>query len=696
MIGSPAHILVVDDDPWIRKLLAQILRRYGYAVETAENGQQAIDYIKHHPDLILMDADMPVLDGITACQQIKKLPDAENIPIVMVTAIVETQWIDSAYAAGATDYITKPVNMDVLRNRLDYILQAKRAKEALFEEKEKALVTLTSICDGVITTDAKGMVDFLNPVAAQLTGWTTQEARGLPLNQVFSIINENTQQPIEFLIQHCLEECEEVKENGTILIHRQRKKQFAIENSAAPIRDRKGYLIGVVLVLHDVTETRKMTKELSYKAKHDALTGLYNRLEFHAQLKNILTCQRDENIHHALLFMDLDRFKIVNDTCGHEAGDQLLKNVALILQKTVDAHITFGKATLARLGGDEFGLLLENCTLQPALDIANNLCKSIEGFNFFWENDDKEKSIFRIGISIGLVQISAQMSNPKSIVAMADTACYAAKNAGRNGVHIYQENEEILQVQNLQWVSLINSNLEKDQGFFLFYQPIISLQDNTKNYYEILLRMNDHEEGLVPPGAFLSVASRYNLMPSLDRWVITKILNWLSEYPKHLDKLTLTTINISAYSLNDPHFLDTVINKITEIEIPTHKLCFEIAETTALNNFTGVLDFMIALKKLGCRFALDNFCSGIASFTHLRNLPVDFLKIDGSLIKSIVSNKIDYAMVKSINDIAHLMQIQTIAENVENQATLDKLKEIAVDYVQGYWIAEPMKIDFIK
>jgi len=380
-----------------------------------------------------------------------------------------------------------------------------------------------------------------------------------------------------------------------------------------------------------------MTQELSYKAKHDALTGLYNRLEFQIQLKYILEGSRDKNIQHALLYMDLDRFKIVNDTCGHEAGDQLLKDVALILQEIVNRHTSFTQATL-----------------------ANSLCKGIENLRFFWQNEEQEKRVFSIGISIGLVAISVLMDNPKSIIAMADTACYAAKNAGRNGVHIYQEDNEMPSAHNIQWVSMINDNLEKDSGFYLFYQSITPLtsHNDVNDCYEILLRMNDQQEHL-------------------------------STQPQHLDNLTLITINISGYSLNDSLFLETIINYLEESEISTHKFCFEIAETTVLNNLTGVLDFVIALKKLGCRFALDNFGTGIASFAYLKYLPVDFLKIDGSLIKNIISDPVDYAMVKSINDIAHLMQIQTIAESVENQATLDKLKEIQVDYVQGYWIAEP-------
>jgi len=274
---------------------------------------------------------------------------------------------------------------------------------------------------------------------------------------------------------------------------------------------------------------------------------------------------------------------------------------------------------------------------------------------------------------------------------MADAACYVAKNAGRNSFHVYQETDKNPPDQNIQWVSLINDNLEKNQGLSLFYQPIISLENNSKlgNHYEILLRMNDRQNRLVPPGAFLSAATRYHLMPSLDTWVICSLLTWLIKHPQHLEELTSSTINISGYSLADSNFLNTVVNCLNNTKVPTNKLCFEISEVTAITNLTGVLNFITALKKLNCQFAIDNFGSGIASFAYLKKLPIDILKIDGTLVKDIVNDKVNHAMVKSINDIAHLMQFKTVAESVENQATLDELTEIKVDYVQGYWISEP-------
>jgi len=692
MIEPRARILVVDDAPWTRGLLMQVLKKYGYQVDTAEDGQQAIDYfIDHHPDLIMMDADMPVLDGVAACARLRELPEARYLPIIIVTAFVEREWVDRAYAAGATDFITKPINWDVLRNRIHYILQAKQAEEALFQEKEKAQVTLASIGDGVITTDAWGRVEYLNAVASKLTGWQTEEALGLPLSQVFSIIDEHSQQPIAFPIHRCLEEGKMVElSDNTVLVHRQQHKRFAIEDSAAPIKDRHGHIIGVVLVFHDVSETRKMTQELSYKAKHDALTGLINLHEFKLRLKQVLT--PPFSAEHALLYMDLDQFKQVNDTCGHEAGDQLLKDVALLLQQQLAHYAGFAQATLARLGGDEFGLLLEQCPLAVALEIANSFCERIYQFKFFWLNQNQEKGVFTIGISIGLVPITAYLNHQQSLLAMADAACYAAKNAGRNQVRVYQKSDSQSLDYNIQWVAWINENIEKNQGFSLFYQAIEPCHPHQVTGHEILLRMTDPQGNLVLPGAFLSAASRYNLMTALDLWVIRTTLNWLKQHQQQLEQLLFCSINVSAAAISDSHFLKTLTHLIEHTPIPAEKLCFEISEPTAITYLTGVIEFMTTLKQLGCQLTLDDFGSGLSSFAYLKQLPVDFLKIDSALISTLATDAIDEALVQAINDIAQRMGLKTIAEGVENQIILDKLKIIGVDYVQGYWLSEPQAL----
>jgi diguanylate cyclase (GGDEF)-like protein/PAS domain S-box-containing protein len=698
MTDRQAHILVADDAPLTRGLLMQVLTKSGYRVKAVENGQQAFDYFKRHcPDLILMDADMPVLNGVAACARLRQLPEAKRLPIVIITAFVEREWIDRAYAAGATDYITKPLNWDVLRNRVHYILQAKQAEEALFREKEKAQITLASIGDGVITTDAQGQVEYLNPIATKLTGWQTQAAQGHPLSHVFSIIDDHSEQTIAFPVQRCLTEgCVIELPNNVALVHRKSGKKFAIESSAAPIKDCKNRIIGIVLVFHDVTDNRKMTQELAYKAKHDALTGLYNLHEFKLQLKHALYCLRHENTQHILLYMDLDRFKTVNDTCGHEAGDQLLKDIAFTLQKKIDTHTDFSKATLARLGGDEFGLLLENCPLSLALRMAEHLCEAIENFRFFWKNE-QQTGIFTVGISIGVVTIATQTMHPKNVLAMADAACYTAKNTGRNCVHVYQASDVQPLGQNVHWVSLITENIDTNQGFSLFYQSIVPLDKAiSERCYEILLRMEDEQGHLVLPGAFLSAATRYNLMPILDFWVIRTTLHWLVNHPQQVDLLTFCTINISGHSLADQDFLKSVVHYVSNIPIPANKLCWEISETTALTNFTGVLEFMKTFKKMGYRFVLDDFGSGLAAFNCLKDLPVDFLKIDGNFVKNIASDDVDHALVKAINDIAHLMQFRTIAEGVKNEIIFNKLKAIKTDYVQGYWLSQPQPLKAMR
>lgn len=678
---NKAHILVVDDAPLIRGLLSQVLEKYGYDVSTAENGQQAIEcFIAQHPDLILMDADMPVLDGVKACAQLRKLPEAKHLPIVMVTSFAEKNWVDGAYLAGATDYVTKPVNWDVLRNRIRYILQAKQAEEALFQEKEKAQVTLASIEDGVITTDVKGAIDYLNPVAMKLTGWSTRRAKGNSLKEVFNLTHEQTQEPIIFPIQDCLTAGKAiVLSQGILLNNHHTQTQFAIESSAAPIRDRQGQVIGSVLVFHDVTENRKMTQALAYKATHDALTRLYNLQEFKNRLNHLFNLKPIPS--GALFYMDLDQFKVVNDTCGHEAGDQLLRDVATILKGQIEEY--YSQFTLARLGGDEFGLLLEQCSISDALQLGNILCAAIEKFQFYWQERGRQ-AVFSIGVSIGLVPIDPLLADPKQLLTQADAACYVAKNAGRNQVHLYQKQDEQQLDRDFQWISVLNDNLEQSKGLFLHHQPILALhiQTTEDQRYEILLRMDNHQGQLVPPSAFLSAAARYNLTSTLDLWTIRQLFTWLKNIPQFPSQLKLH-INLNDASITDFSFVSTLLSLLTASPIPCQQLCFEFSELAVLTHFTDSQTLMLSLKQHGCQLALENFGAGLASFTHLKKLPIDFLKIDASLISNLLNDNLDSATVEAMNRLAHLMNLKTIADGVKNPAILEQLRNISLDYGQG-------------
>ena len=555
-----------------------------------------------------------------------------------------------------------------------------QAEAALYAEKERALVTLQSIGDAVITTDIEGRVEFLNPVAEALTGWSNSDARGVSLPRVFKIVNEFTRLPVESPVDKVLREGIIVGlANHTVLIARN-GREYAIEDSAAPIRARDGRILGVVLVFHDVSEKRKLTHQLSHQARHDALTGLINRSEFESQLEELLDSATNQLKQHALLYLDLDQFKVVNDTCGHGAGDELLRQLTAHIQRKVRESDTF-----ARLGGDEFGVLLENCPLDQALRVATILLDEVRIFRFIWLD-----KTFAVGVSIGLVAITEASGNSANVLAAADTACYAAKDKGRNRVQVYSPDDSEMAERHgeMHWVARIAKAFEEDR-FQLHYQPIVPVQEaaqNKEQHFEVLLRMLDDDNSLVPPSFFIPAAERYNLMVEIDRWVILSTVNWLIA---NAERPVVCAINLSGQSVNDDRFLAFLIDQIKGTNVPPHKICFEITETAAISNLAKASSFIKTVKSLGCSFSLDDFGSGMSSFCYLKNLPVDYLKIDGSFVRDMINDPIDCAMVESINNIGHVLGIKTIAEFVESRAILEKLCAIGVDYAQGYGISKP-------
>ena len=572
---------------------------------------------------------------------------------------------------------TAPVFVAIIQD----ITERKQAEETLFHEKERAQVTLQSIGDAVITTDAEGHVTYLNPIAEDITGWSSVEAQGQQLMQVFNAMHETTRQAVESPATVCLREQRSIALSQHIVLVRRDGVEFAIEDSAAPIRDRSGNIIGAVLVFHDVSNARVLAKQIAYQARHDPLTGLINRREFETCLNQALESAANDGKHHAMCYIDLDQFKIVNDSCGHIAGDQLLKELAGTMLSLVREN-----DVLARLGGDEFGILLEGCPLDKAFDIAEALRDAIGKFRFTWGD-----RLFEIGASIGLVAITADSGSLTDVLSAADSACYVAKDHGRNRVHVYRTNDTALIQRRgeMRWIGRIHKALEED-GFCLYYQTMLPLDPTAAPgaHYELLLRMKDPDGGVTPPSAFIPAAERYSLMPTLDRWVIRRALAWLSEGP-HGD-LATCAINLSGQSLCDDRFLNFVVDELSQAGVRPSQICFEITETAAIANLSRAMRFISTLKGMGCRFALDDFGSGLSSFTYLKNLPVDYLKIDGAFIKDMMSDPIDHAMVESINQIGHVMRIQTIAEWVESETILRELKKIGVDYAQGYAISVPL------
>ena len=560
------------------------------------------------------------------------------------------------------------------------ITDFKQIEETLFHEKELAQVTLQSIGDAVVTTDAFGRIKYLNPVAISLLGCSQASAEGLSLVEVFDIVHETTGEKVKNPIEQALEENRIVSlASHTVLIN-ENDREVAIQDSAAPIRDRQGKTIGAVMVFRDVTQNRELSRQLSWQASHDALTGLVNRQDFERQLEQALDLAKSDYQVHALCYLDLDHFKIVNDTCGHVAGDELLRQITVLLQEKIRKT-----DILARLGGDEFGLLLNECPLEQALRVANDLLSCVQQFRFVWQ-----EQVFSIGVSIGLVCIDTNSESVAEMISRSDAACYTAKNRGRNRVYVAQtdDQERLQQRGEMQWASRISQALESDL-FCLYVQPIAAITPAAQNgdHYEVLLRLRDEQGNLVLPMTFIPAAERYDLMRLIDRWVIrTLFRNW-TRVVGH--KQSMYAINLSGSSINDDQFLDFLYKQFTLYSILPQCICFEITETVAIANLSKASQFIQSLQRMCCRFALDDFGVGMSSFAYLKSLPVDYLKIDGSFIRHIVENPVDNAIVTAITHISSVMGIQTIAEFVENDAILEQITTLGIDYAQGYAIAVP-------
>ena len=560
------------------------------------------------------------------------------------------------------------------------IRQIARIEAALFEEKELAEITLHSVAEGIITTDEKGNVTYLNPVAEQLTGWQADKVKDKNIDAIYNIINETTK--LHFSNNLLLSGLDgpTVPLGNRALIRRD-GRQFAIQDSIAPIRNKEGNVVGSVVVFNDVSEARNLTQKLSWQAGHDALTGLTNRMEFERILSALLDSAQNHNKQHFLLFLDLDQFKLVNDTSGHIAGDELLKQLSRTLETSIRSN-----DTLARLGGDEFGILLECCPLKQALEIAENIRQLIASLKFTWNG-----KYFQIGASIGVVPINSQSGNEIEIMGMADAACYKAKNDGRNQIQLFKGYDHSVGSRyQTQSVLTIANAIEEDR-FCLYHQKIIptAATSNITTHYEILLRMLDEHDNIILPSAFIPVSERYNLMPNIDRWVIKNMFKWLETHRTIIDENSVFSINLSGQSLNDARFLDYVIDQFNHFQVSAKNVGFEITETAAISNLSKAIRFISTLKGLGCMFSLDDFGSGMSSYGYLKNLQVDYLKIDGAFVKSMTKDKIDHAMVESINRIGHIMGIKTVAEFVENDEIYAQLGALGVDYAQGYGIHKP-------
>lgn len=582
-------------------------------------------------------------------------------------------------------FINKSLDFLALQARelADALANVRTSEAELFHEKERAVVTLHSIGDAVITTDTEGRVEYLNPVAERMTGLSLAEAHGRSVQDVIRIVGERTGESVNNPLAQCLQGMNTISLDQNISLVRSDGHVLAISACASPIRGRDGAAIGAVMIFQDITLTREMGHQLAFQAAHDSLTGLYNRREFETHLHAALESARHDGIHHALCYLDLDQFKVVNDTCGHTAGDELLRQLADVLRRKVrDADL------LARLGGDELGILLRYCDIEKASIIADDIRRTIKEFRFAWAGH-----AFEVGASVGVVAITSESKNASELLSAADVACYVAKDQGRNRVHVYQpDDKELTQRRGeMRWVSRITHALNHDR-LCLFYQSIIPVSPNAKvlPHYEILVRLRDEAGAIVLPTAFIPAAERYDLISAIDRWVIRSALAHIRT--RDIGDEGIYALNLSGQSMDD-EFLSFVETELEHAAINPRHICFEITETAAIANFTRAARFIDRLRKRGCCFALDDFGCGVSSLAYLKNLNVDYLKIDGNFIRNMVNDPIDYAMVEAICRIGHVMGLKIIAECVENQATLDEVSKLGIDFAQGYHIAKVHPVD---
>ncbi len=687
-MATPLQLLMVEDSDDDAQLVLVKLRRAGYNIEfiRVDNEPELRAALEaKNWQIVVSDYSMPGFSGLKALQILRE--NDQDTPFILVSGTVGEEIAVEAMRCGANDYIMKD-NLARLVPAIERELREcreradrRRTEEALYQERERALITLHSIGDGVITTDAEGRVDYMNPVAEHVTGWTYGDAQGYLLTEVLPLIDEATRHPAESPADISLRTGRVVTLSEQCILVNRNGQEFHIEDSAAPIFDRDNRIIGTVLVFHDITRERRMAHQMTWQATHDGLTGLANRNEFTDRLANMLTgIVADPSLQHALLYLDLDQFKVINDTCGHAAGDELLKQLSRTLRANVPTS-----ASLARLGGDEFGILLEAVDLKKATEVANHLLQSFADFTFHWQ--DRR---FDVGVSIGMIPVNRDTENASFALSAADVACYVAKESGRNRIHIYTEGDSGLGERHneMHWVSRIKEALEENR-FVLYKQAITALNETELTpHHELLVRMLDHDGKLVPPVAFIPAAERYNLMNSLDRWVIDAAFNFLHVARQRGD-LGIYSINLSGNSLNDDDLPNYIQAKINEYQVQADQLCFEVTETAAVFNLENTSRMISLLKKLGCRFALDDFGSGLSSFGYLKNLPVDFLKIDGSFVKDMNTDPMNRAIVEAIHQVGHTLSIRTIAEFVENQAIVDQLKSIGVDFAQGYHFSKP-------
>ncbi|WP_198134684.1 EAL domain-containing protein [Psychromonas ingrahamii] len=569
------------------------------------------------------------------------------------------------------------------------ITERKALELTLSNEFERTRVTLSSIGDAVITTNEQQVVEYINPIAEHLTGWALADAIGQPVTRVFNIINQHTRLVAKTAIARCLDERAIVGPVCDTVLLSKDGNEYWVEKSAAPIFAPGDVIIGVVMVFRDVTGQKRLREEVAYhRASHDHLTGLANRREFDRMLLEMFESSISPGVAHVLCCIDLDQFKLINDSCGHFAGDTLLKEISVVLTQTVRA-----KDLVARIGGDEFAILFQSSDLQAAKQIAQDVCDKIAQIRF--HHKDK---FYHVGASIGVVPLDGRWDNAEAAQQAGEIACFAAKHEGRGRVHMYTDLDKTVMEQRdqMQWASRLQQAIDENR-FELFAQPIMALDEQAEQglHFEVLLRLRETGGALVSPAVFMASAEQFGLATQIDHWVVNNVLKWMKTHADELEKVHIIAVNLSGNSVGDRDFHQFLIEALDHAQVPVQKISFEITETAAIENLDIATEFIAMVHQRGAKISLDDFGSGMSSMAYLKKLPVDYLKIDGQFVKDMENDTVDCAMVRSIKQIADLTGKITIAEFVENAKILMLLKDIGVDFAQGYHIGKPQPINEI-
>ena len=700
-------VLLLDSNMNGCNALAQDLRKEGYRVSEAGDDVLALAMIRMEPvDLILMDLREAKTDNHGFLEAVRELYTAARLPVIVLSESNGTEDAVGYLALGANDYITAPVDHQMITARLQAHLACRRAeaglyqrnralenqveertletyqlREALRKSREEYRTVYTNNPAMFFTLDGGGTILSVNKYGAAELRYAAQELVGQP---VFMLYPEAVHESLANWLATCREQPETVHQ-WKLQKRRKDGDTFWVRETVRSVLNENGAQI-LFMVCEDDTNTQILTRDLSYQASHDVLTGLMNRHEFENQLQMALCISQAGNDEHVMCYLDLDKFMVINNNCGHPGGDELLCQ----LGKLLDSQ-TRKVDIVARIGGDEFGILMQCCSLKEAELAATAILRSLEEYVFDWAGVHH-----RISASIGLVPVTPDSKDISEIFRQAEAACYLVKQRGGNRIHTYRQNDENLarHETELQWVTRINDALDTDQ-LRLFYQPIMPLTEAggpAGLHYELLVRMLDRDGSYIQPGSFMPVAEHYGLMPKLDRWVIRAAFRWLASIPDHVARLSVCAINLSGQSLGDEGIQQLITQCLADSAISPDKICFEITETAAIDNLVNATDFIRALKQQGCSISLDDFGSGLSSFAYLKDFPVDFLKIDGQYVEN-TDDPQAFAMLKAINDIGHMMGKRTVAECVENEVTLGMLREIGVDYAQGYHIGRPRPIE---